>query len=396
MKQHAFYLLAAFSITLFSCQKEPVEGPVQPAANSPVGSVEEYGMEAEGRRISSALNKNEDLKIVTFNVHGATKAELIDFRDTYLDDDVNIICLQEVDDRDEVLEVFQSGSSHRNEDGLTSFPYFQRVENYTQKNFWGNRKYTNLMVLSKFPIVKQSFKMVQQDPNVDRWYRHAQYVRLKVNNTKSIDLFHYHNTYDPNHSSTNFQYEKSGMTSFKSWVESIIGTSLSTSTPDVYLTGDFNLGLNDTKNILGTGLDYAMYKVDYVVSTDASISSKGQYNVPAAMSDHNPVWAEFSSETTNRYQALKDVVRMYEHSNFTGRVASFEVGTTYNNIDVDHNVPEAHNFWNDEVSSIRKGGYVNMYAWADNNKQGTKWCFSTTSNCGISNYNDKFSSVQIY
>lgn len=392
MKKHVFYFLAAFSITLFSCQKEAIEGPVQPTTTAEDESYKQFEFEKEGRRVSSGLNSNSALKIMTFNVYGAIKSELVDFRDNYLNGDENVLCLQEVSNVGEVLEVFQSGPSHRNEDAVSAFPYYQSVENYTDKNFWGVRKRNNVVVLSKFPIVRQNSKLIQKDPGGDRWRRHAQYVRLKVSNTKSINLFHYHNTYNWHNNSS--QSEKAGMVSFKAWVEQILGTSLSTSTPDVYLTGDFNLSSSLCKPILGNSLNYSSYFVDYVVSTNASISGNGNITVPASMSDHRPVWASFNSVSTNRYYALHRVVRVYEHSNFNGRVAAFEVGT-FNDITNFQTLPGNIDFWNDRISSIISGGYVKLQAWEHNSQSGTKWCLPNVSGCNSSNFNDKISSIKV-
>ncbi len=386
MKKYTFYLVAALTALLFSCQKEPIT-PV----NSPTPAEEQLQVEEYVPRRSSVT---ENLKIVTFNVYGASKSELEDIRDNYFSGDENIICLQEVDDVGEVLDVFNSGPNHRNESSYSSYPYYSSAKNYADKKIFQPRPKNYVMILSKFPIIKQDAKLIQKDPGGDRWRRHGQYVKLKVNTSTNIDLFHYHNTY--NWHKNGSEWEKKGMEAFRDWVKSKLGISNLSSRSNLFLAGDFNLKTHShTTTILGSGLNYAYDWVDYVVSTTTSINSEN-WKDGAPISDHDLQWAEFNM-STNRSNALGKVVRVYEHSNFGGRMASFEYG---NNPDITntHALSGDIDFWNDRISSIRVAGGLQLSAWEHNSYNGQVYYWPQINNSGTLSslgMNDRISSLSV-
>lgn len=396
MKRFIYFLPLFVVAFLWACEKDKLESLEAPIP------MEETGEDLMAETYyPPKSNVNQDLKIVSFNTQGATKSEMEDFRDNYMASDVNVLCLQEVSNVNDIKSVFGVGN-----ESSGRFPYMTYATNYTkllwmwtQGSFmsppwpYRDRKRTSVVILSKFPIVDRDSKIIQTDPAVDEWRRHGQYVRLKVNDNKSIDLFHYHNTY--NFGNNNDQYEKSGMTKFKTWVEGIAGPLSSTS--NVFLVGDFNLGNSATVNILGSGLNYKRSWVDYIVSSSTSINTDGTYYTTStaisnpALSDHNAPWASFNM-TTNVSQALGDVVRLYEHSHFRGEVACFELGS-YRSISDVHG-----SWWNDRVSSVRVGSGLQLTAWEHNNYSGKVYYWPQINNSGTLSsrgMNDKISSLKV-
>lgn len=335
----------------------------------------------------------QDLKIVSFNTHGEDKSHLESFRDNYLSSDVQVICLQEVANPQDVKDVFKV----YNESG-GGFPYYAEVRNYT-KLLWKMipgtmmtpplpvryRKENYVVILSKLPIVQIDSKHIQTDPAVDEWRRHAVYTRIKVDDSTRIDLFGYHNTYNFGNNAS--QYEKSGLQSFKNWVESKVGAL--SSAKNTFLVGDFNLGYSSTQNILGSGLNYAYNWVDYVVSTDVSKISSGSYNTAPAISDHDAPWATFNL-STNLSESLNYVVRLYEHSHFGGAVACLDVkSSTY--------IGNLHgDWWNDRVSSVRVGSKLQFVGYEHSHYRGIKYYWPPINNSGTLSslgMNDKISST---
>ncbi|HAS46315.1 MAG TPA: hypothetical protein DCS93_37890 [Microscillaceae bacterium] len=272
------------------------------------------------------------LKIVSFNVHGPKGKESTfrKIRKDYLKGDEQILCFQEVDFVPALKTVFKD------------YPYKYITKNTTTK--WFVWKSTNVAILSKLPIIQQSSQIIQTDPGGDKWNRNAQYVRIKINSSTNIRLFHYHNTY--NWHKNGSASEKVGMKKFKTFVKNKNNGSLSNSREKVFLVGDFNLYDSDTKNILGTNLYYQYNNfVDYVVSTSLPQTSGGIYYISPTVSDHNAVWASYNL-SVNIKGAESKVVRLYEHSTFSGQVMCFEIGS-YPNIG-----NTAGFFWNDITSAV--------------------------------------------
>lgn len=381
LKYLVFIFLMVFAI---SCQKE--DRLEQPTTNLASDENFDPNVQTFTPRKSGS---NQDLKMVSFNTHGASKSELETFRDSYLASDAHVICLQEVSNMNDVRNVFSVG----NESG-GGYPYMKYVQNYT-KEIWvsyfpfRDRKRNHVVILSKFPICAWDIQWIQTDPGGDNWRRNAVYVKLKVNSTSNstVDVFGYHNTYNWGNNSSSS--EKSGMTKFKNYVEGKVG-SLSNAN-NVFLIGDFNLGLSSTKNILGSSLNYKYDWVDYVVSTNVSINSSGTYNTAPSISDHDAPWAAFSL-TANTSKALSAVVRLYEHSNFGGDIASFEVGN-YSYIGDPHKP-----IWNDRVSSVKVGYLVKLSAWEHSNYGGKVYYWPQINNSGTLHglgMNDKISSLKV-
>ncbi|MEM9462403.1 MAG: endonuclease/exonuclease/phosphatase family protein [Myxococcota bacterium] len=334
---------------------------------------------ADPSAVAAYSTGDEPLRIVTFNVGGAgdSKSEYEALRGELLDTD-RILVLQEVQD----ISGMRSALSE-------DFPYEYITENYTDKK-WDTgclcrkRKRNNVVVLSRLPIVHQESSLIQTDPGGDKWRRHAQHVRIKVRDDMNISLFHYHNTYNWHENSS--QSERSGMESFKDWVESRVG-SLSSSSDKVFMAGDFNLEEDAAKAILGASLTYQSEWVDHVVSTNISKADGGVID-GSSISDHDVVWAQFDL-TSNVITAENNVVRLYEHSDFNGQVTAFEQGD-------DPNIGTSRGeWWNDRISSIISGSRVKLHAWEHSNYGGTKWCLPAQDDCGTSNFNDKITALKV-
>ena len=327
---------------------------------------------------SGAAGEDAPLGIVTFNVGMEDDQSRYEALRGLLDDSDRILVLQEVDD----VAGMRSALS-------ADFPYEYVTENYTDKKWdWGcvcrRRKRTNVVVRSKLPIVHQESALIQTDPGGDRWRRHAQYVRIKVGDDENIHLFHYHNTYNWHHDSS--AAEKSGMESFKGWVESTVGP-LSSGTSEVFMAGDFNLVESALDDILGTSLTYHSDWVDHIVSTSVALEDGG-FEDASAISDHDLVWGEFDL-VSNIATAERHVVRLYEHSGFEGLVTAFERGSV-------SNIGTARGeWWNDRISSMKVGADVRLHAWEHHGYGGTKWCLPAQGECSASGHGDAITSLEV-
>ncbi|QCX00638.1 hypothetical protein FGM00_11175 [Aggregatimonas sangjinii] len=385
-------LLGALALTL-SCEKDELYEETISAPSEEVSSP---------TSLTGLVNYNEKLKIVTVNVASASTTELRSIRRQIrrAAPNANIICLQEVKHERAVLEVFKSGRDHRDEGDMDSFPYYAQARNSTTARF--PEKNLGIMVLSKFPIVKQFKPTIQTDPSVHKWTRSGLYTRIKVNYNTSIDLFTFHNTMNKhrNHS----EWERRGMRKFREWVDRVLGKPLTSDVPRVFLAGDFNLGKESCYPLLGhpNVLEYAASEnnkkgeIDQIVNTKTYPRLRSQGLVRTyGNSDHDGVWATYDL-TTNRARALRDVVRVYEHSGARGRMAAFEVGDYYY-------LPEQHwirtyrhqHWWNDRISSIRVGGYLRGYLYDGAHYRGRRWLFTGGHRNDISGSNDKISSMRV-
>jgi hypothetical protein len=355
------------------------------------------GIHFEIDDFQSKSNTTENLKIATFNTYGASKSKLQTLKSN-LPSGVNVICFQEIVNVSDIMEVFSSGSSHRNEDSYSSFPYCSVVLNKSTKNRWPmSDKKGYSVIISKFPIIRQSFKLIQRDPHGDKWERIAQYVKLKVNTFTSIDLFNYHNT----NRYAGVAPAEEGIRKFRIFINESLGLSPNStadlnSQHNLFIAGDMNLNASGSQrtfieNTFGTSLSYAAYFVDYVISSEI-YSNAGVVALPA-VSDHDLLWASYSIPT-NRSSAFSNTVRVYEHSRFRGRVATFETGQ-YPTIINNHPIQDDGSFWNDRVSSIRVGGRVQLYAFEHYNYNGRDYSLPNQSGYG-SFLNDEFSSLKVF
>lgn len=354
------------------------------------------GIHFEIDDFQSKSNTTENLKIATFNTFGASKSKLQTFKSN-LPTGVNVICFQEIVNVNDIMEVFSSGSSHRNEDSYSSFPYCSVILSKSTNTIWPIRdKKGYLVIISKFPIVKQSFKLIQLDPHGDRWERFAQYVKLKVNTDTSIDLFNYHNT----NRYAGVAPAEVGIRRFRIFINETLGLS-SNSTADLdsqhnlFIAGDMNLDVSGLErafieNTLGTSLSYAAYFLDYVISSENYLNAD-TVALPD-VSDHDLLYASYPIPT-NRSYAFSNTVRIYEHGSFMGRVAAFEIGQ-YSTIFNNHPIQNNTFFWNDRVSSIRVGSKLQLYAFEDVNYNGRN--YSLPNQLGYGSFlNDEFSSLKV-
>ncbi len=235
--------------------------------------------------MSNSVNTNGIIKVVSFNMNGRTKN--IDEFKKFLKN-VDIVCLQEVDD------VVKTRA------GYLDYPYSFASTNKKTK---GSGK-TSLMILSKYPFEKCSEKIIQIDPTVHKWTRNAQYAIIKISDFGKINLFNYHNTYNPTDQlrpqDKKFQYEKKGLVRLIAWIENSLGIRKMHDAKNLVLAGDFNLP-SGRMNLL----PYENYSYNWVdgvfLSNDLNYVSKGYYAVDdkkgSKLSDHNAPYISFSIET---------------------------------------------------------------------------------------------------
>ena len=383
-KSSPFNVLILLFVLLSACRKDT------PQQDVPFEAVE--GVHYEIYEPSEKSNITEDLKIVSFNTASASKSELQTLLGL-LPAGTNVVCLQEVENPADVLAVFSSGKDHRNETGYHSFPYYCQARKNSTKAATYKKEYQ--MILSKFPIVKHDLRHVNTDPHGDKWKRYGEYVRLKVNSNTSIDLFHYHNTNRADGADKSVH----GMNNFRDWIrEDVLKVppSYDPSThPNLFIVGDLNLFTHGTqqvqlRNILGNNLNYYGDFLDYVVSSQRKNSS-GRV-LSGSLSDHNIVWASFDI-STNRANAHKNVVRLYEDSHFAGRVISFEKSSCVH-IPYWHKVQGDDQYWNDRVSSIRVGSNVRLAIYPHSYHSGSVYHLPHLPG-GKGFRNDVFSSLNV-
>lgn len=217
---------------------------------------------------------SSQIRVVSFNMHGDT-TKVPQFKKLLSGE--QIICLQEVDDI--------SGTR----DQYRDYPYVFTTTNETTK---GRSKYTSVMILSKVPFECYTSKVIQIDPGGDKWKRNAQYVVLKVDGSRTIHLFHYHNTY--NWHNNNSASEREGLQKFVDWVKACLNIPDFTQAKDLILAGDFNLTISQGASLLLQGLNYSNNWVDYVCGS-MSLLNDGYYRTNGRISDHDAPWAELDA-----------------------------------------------------------------------------------------------------
>ncbi len=229
------------------------------------------------------------LRIVTYNIHGGVGpngegdlvSNLTTFRDSVLNGE-HMICLQEVPlgaEWDQVRDVF------------ADYPHTFFTVNSTTAFIWPwqTRKRNAIAILSKHPFVGTDSRLIQIDPAVDRWERHAQHVEIAIDG-KPVHIFHIHNTY--NFNNNDFEWERSGMEKFRDYVFDRLDIEDFADAGNLIMLGDYNLFEEHALQILPTPDHYNNFR-DHI-STVPLMESNGWYPTywPLLLSDHNAVWAE--------------------------------------------------------------------------------------------------------
>lgn len=227
------------------------------------------------------------LRVTTFNTRSGTGTSLTTFRDNYLNSD-HVICLQEVQRSDwNVIQALFPNHPHR----------LLTVKNATRLFSF---KTECVAILSSLPILESDSKIIQIDPQGDRWERWAQYVRIDLGGSRSARIFHYHNTY--NFDENAFQSEKAGMVKFRDWILQKTGVTSLAAVPDLIAVGDFNLTSSvDVLAIMSMPLVHANDR-DYIMANPVAKARTTLWTNPA-LSDHNGLAASFGlSLLHDRYE----------------------------------------------------------------------------------------------
>lgn len=228
----------------------------------------------------------DELRVLTYNVHGGKgpngqgtpQSNLTAFRNTLMQNE-SVLCLQEVDSGDCWAAV---------ETVFADYPYrFRTLNKETDYWFWERRKETSIVILSKHPFVSTHSQLIQIDPQYDKWQRHAQHVVISLGG-EPVDVFNYHNTY--NFNDNDWQFEKSGMESFKGYVLGRLGISSLIQGSRLVMLGDFNLLEANVNSILPTPARRSNGR-DHISSVPLFTTSGSYAAIAAGLSDHNAVWA---------------------------------------------------------------------------------------------------------
>lgn len=230
------------------------------------------------------------LRVVSYNMYG--KTSLLPVFRTLLRGE-QIICLQEVDDPKQVKQMFPD------------YPYTFSTKNTTTKSNWPfPAKETHVLICSQLPFASVHSQLIQIDPGGDQWKRHAQHVQVKLDGSTTVDLFHYHNTYNWRHHSG--KSEEEGLIKFIDYVEQRTGRSLHNA-QNLILTGDFNYTEKEGGSDILHPLNISAKWVDYVCAS-MGILSKGSYStISLGLSDHDAVWAQLDVLTDVSAATGKDV-----------------------------------------------------------------------------------------
>ena len=226
------------------------------------------------------------LRVVTYNSHGGVgpngegnlSSNMTAFRNLLQGEDV--ICLQEV----------PQGSGWTTVKTIfADYPYAFATGNTTTDSIWPwqTRPTDYNVILSKFPFLGTDSALIQTDPGGNKWQRHAQYVSVQIG-SGTLHVFNFHNTY--NWFNNDYQYEQSGLVSFRNYVNGTLGVANLGDGGKLVMAGDFNLLEDKVAVILPTparssnGLDH--------VCTIPLQQNAGSYDTyGAGLSDHNAVWA---------------------------------------------------------------------------------------------------------
>jgi len=220
------------------------------------------------------------LRVATFNTQSGNGSTLASFRDNYLNGE-HVICLQEVQEADwnAIQSVFPN------------HPYRLLTVKKATRLF--SFKTECVAILSSLPFLETDAKIIQIDPQGDRWQRWAQYVKVDLGGGASARIFHYHNTY--NFNENNFESEKTGMMSFRDWILQKTNTSTLAAVPDLIALGDFNLTSSaDVLAIMPMPLVHANGR-DYLMANPAAKGKTTLWTLNV-LSDHNGLAASLVPE----------------------------------------------------------------------------------------------------
>lgn len=229
--------------------------------------------------------ESTDFRVLTYNIHGGKgpndEGDLVSnitaFRENLMQNE-DVLCLQEVD----------VGANWTILKGLfPEYPYtFQTVNTTTAFVWpWQSRKQSSIAILSKYPFTQSDSELIQTDPQVDRWERHAQHVTIDVGG-QPFDIFHYHNTF--NFNDNDFESEKAGMVKFRDYALSRLNLNSLSEGKRMLLLGDYNILQEDVVEIVPT-LARQSNGRDHITGEDFFANS-GVYQ-SGLLSDHNVVWA---------------------------------------------------------------------------------------------------------
>ena len=237
------------------------------------------------------LGAFNDFATLTYNIHGGkgpggegnVQSNLTAFRDNLMQNE-DVLCFQEVD--------FQNGEWDIIKNVFSDYPYTYQTINTTTAFVWPwqSRKRTSIAILSKHPFTSTNSKLIQIDPAVDRWERHAQHVTINYGG-ETVNIFNFHNTF--NFNNNDFQYEKSGLEKFRTYVYDRLNITSVNQGGDLMLLGDFNLFAANVTSILPATTRLSNGR-DHIVSPLPRVHNGVYSTISAKLSDHNAVWGTFN------------------------------------------------------------------------------------------------------
>ena len=264
-------------------------GPSQTATFRLVADTANNQFQAMAVDNIAILGDYSDFAALTYNIHGGegpdgegdVTTNLTSFRDNFMHGE-DVLCFQEVD--------FDNGEWDIIKGIFSDYPHtFQTINTTTRYSGFLSvlNKQTSIAILSKHPFTSTHEELIQIDPAVDKWERHAQHVTIDLDG-ETINLFNFHNTF--NFNDNDWEYEKSGFVAFKNYVLSRPGISSVTSGSKTIMLGDFNLLQANVVPIIGAPAHHFNGR-DHVSSIPLFTQSGVYTTVSADLSDHNAVWA---------------------------------------------------------------------------------------------------------
>lgn len=263
--KHVKLIALAMFISLFSCSEQELITPETQAVEK-----------KEEVKLASRKGTNE-LRVVTYNYHGGHNwmrwTNTRKFKDLLKGED--ILFLQEV--KPEHVWIVRWV--------FNDYPYvYYSLKRATKP---GKNKKEGILTLSKLPLVVKNEKVIQIDPQVDKWERKAQHVAVKVNGEK-INFFHYHNTY--NFNENNFASEREGMKKFAQYALDRLDANSIRQTKNAVFLGDFNVFKWHIRESLPTSFHKGFFR-DHI-NTNMKVIESGFYDtMRKGISDHNAIWA---------------------------------------------------------------------------------------------------------
>ncbi len=231
---------------------------------------------------------------VSYNWHGGhtqngkTRLENAQAFHDALDESTLVVGIQEV--KSEQFDLLKN-------EVFTDFPY--RFFTEVKATRWFANLYGGNAFFSKVPFDQTESKLVTIDPQVDKWERKAQYVKMTYEN-HPIHLFHFHNTYDfggdpAKRSNPDVPYEAEilGLERYENFIVEKLGSSWGTRPETYILMGDFNLPENYVYDILDEAPNRYRDWVDYQLSNTLMLR-RGIINTTGMnISDHDAVYVEY-------------------------------------------------------------------------------------------------------